>query len=342
MAAFAFEQDASEPARKSGRAPKPKWADDMLRAEDVSAKVFQAHFMVRKRSADGEAPRRRRRPTAKRTATGSRLERVASETEVATRHRAPQSGLSDGDEWLADAAGAGPSSDALATKFKERPGAWDARMQSALSAQLSRLVCSRRALEAAWSYAPGVPPSAVQRAMRVVPVLAPDVRAICAALDHNQVASLAALLADVKVAVDAACARALAEGRTCAAPTAPDARRADSRGGLGADSSYDCTPDASEHATEVDDTGGPPLSDAESMARNAAWLAEALCASLRTAEAAISQGRVTLPDFIAHNHEPYVQAEWRTTPYQRRPYVRLTDYQMRSLLACNVLAAARV
>ena len=312
--------DEEAQPRKSSRPPKPKRADDMLRTEDLDEEhrsAFQSKFVVgrSKRAADGEAPRRKKRPVGSRAPKSERYEGEAEEEELAQ--------LGGDGEWSHEQPG-GTGSYGDATKFKDRPGAWDARMQSALSALLSRLLRSRRALEAAWTYAPGATPELTSRAMRVVPQLQPDVRAVCAALDHCQVPSMATLLSDVKAACDTACAKALAGSRAPSCVAEPRATEPWRPAGA-CSPPPSCDPPPSAAAQEE---SSEPLCSSEQLEQSAAWLAEALRMVLRTCEAAISLGMAPLPHFIAHNHEPYVQSEWRTVPFQRRPYVRLGDYQI--------------
>ena len=281
-------------ARKSGRAPKPKWEDSWLREEDVPTHAFHASYKRRKntRSARG-AGVEGQRPRKARGGGGGVFSGEGSEY-----------GGEEGQVWGDDDGEAGEEGEdeAGAAGFKDRPGAWDGRMRSALSALLSRLLCSRRALEAAWRAAPGVSTQVALYAAQVVPVLSPDVRHVVSSLDLCVYPSMSAMLLDVSAAIEAAAAAAVA--------------KAEQEGGGRA------------HLTAAARGSEPP---AQRLQADAAWLNDAVHASLRTLEHGLAVGSIALPEFVRTNAEPYVQtAQWTVIPYKRRPYVRLTDYQMRA------------
>ena len=289
--------------RKSGRAPKPKWGDGWLRDDEVPSEAFHAHYAVRKRARAAEV---------KQAGGGGRR----NVRKGARGKRGGDGGMFSGDDsWVAPGglasddsyldAGAGDGGDGegelnedgngVATTFKDRRGAWDARMQSALSALLSRLLCSRRALPAAWRMAPGCSQAVAEYAVKVVPELNADVRAVCRSLDLCLYPSMSAMLADVSASIQAAC-------------TAACAKAADGDG------------DAALQNAET---------PAQRLVADAAWLEEAVHAALRTLELGIARGEVTAPEFVQKNQEPFLQtANWNVTPYARRPYVTLTDYQV--------------
>ena len=281
---------------------------------------------------------------------------------------------------------------------------WDARMQAGLCALLSRLLCSRRALEAAWNLAPGITAAAAKRAVTVVPELRPRVHGILASLDKCTCTSMSALLDAVRDAVNAGAARAIAAAEAEAAPAARDAAAPALpseaaaplqttlpppgvqlplylppaaapatlvNAGLPVDTQalsaamlvgatagamplpgfvpsvsmleaatgsllgYPAPPELAFAAQMLQRPMPPPppppppsLSASERLQRDAVWLVDTLRVVLRAAEASIAQGKATFPEAITLNREPYVQAEWQTRPFARRPYVRLTDYQI--------------
>ena len=231
---------------------------------------------------------------------------------------------------------------------KERAAAWDARMHAGLSAMLSRLLCSRSKLEAAWTVAPGVSgASMVLRAVHVIPVLRPRVQGICAALDKSKLGSMQELLDVLREACNAACKRCVADGVAAAAELAPmpalvapppSTLMPFSLGGDLAPAMHGLNGGAAALPSLFDEPFVPAPEDAarsglnraDKMRADADWLFEALRTVLRATETVISQG-YTFPEAITQNREPYVQApEWQTKPYARRPYVRLVDYQIRA------------
>lgn len=258
----------------------------------MSAGVFQAQFSVPRKRADGPAEVRKRS-----RGSSPHDESVDDESGRVQSQRAVRATSSD-PPAVSDA------------KAKERLAVWDARMQAALSALLGRLLCSRRALEAAWSSAPGSTAAQARRAMVVVPALRLDVRAIRTGLDKNQYTSMALLLDDVRTAIDVGRAKHLAES-----------------GGKGSSNAIPVSSMGDSLAAQES-----PLAQHEPTgvaSSDVAWLFDTLKALLRYKEAEIVSGRSSFPESIANNHEAYVQADWQTSPYSRRPYVRLTDYQIR-------------
>jgi hypothetical protein len=264
-------------------------------------------------------------------------------------------------------------------KQKERPPVWDARMQAGLSALLGRLLCSRRALEAAWNLAPGITAATAKRAMGVIPELRPRVHGICAALDTCTCPSMTVLLDQVRDACNAACTRAITAAEAAAVDAAAAeaaARAAEPACGAAPAAAAAAAAAAPEAAAEngalpscADESFGvlsaaeaaflaaaaaagypaapylafaapmaapaapmapaaPPMCAAERITRDAAWLVDTLRVVLRSAESSIAQGKATFPESITRNREPYMQADWQTTPFPRRPYVRLNDYQI--------------
>ena len=233
---------------------------------------------------------------------------------------------------------------------KERAAVWDARMHAGVSAMLSRLLCSRSKLEAAWRVAPGVSSaSTVTRAVHVIPVLRPHVHGICTALDKGQLGSMQELLDVLREACNAAAARCVADGVAAAPEPKPTAK-------LVAPPPQELLPFSmiddlapamhtfngggfSDEQPSFGDAARAGLNRADKLQSDADWLFDSLRSVLRATESVIMQGH-TFPDAITNNREPYVQAEWQTMPYARRPYVRLVDYQIRTraAVACRFVS----
>ena len=357
----ALVQEGTEAVRKSGRAPKPKqWSADLVDIDDVP---LQPKVGPPRRRYDAEGnelpPTRRKRP---RPELGDMVLRLKGELPpfgaaegddlfgayepAQQQRRRPGGGSRDRVRGTSFAAAPAPR-DMVEVRPKERAAAWDARMHAGLSAMLSRLLCSRSKLEAAWTVAPGVSgASTVMRAVHVIPVLRPRVQGICAALDKSKLGSMQELLDALREACTAACARCVAEGVAAAAEVAPLPQLVapppstlmpfslmgdlapvmhSFNGGAAALPSVFDPP----FVPAPEDAARAGLNRADKMRADADWLFEALRTVLRATESVISQG-YTFPDAITQNREPYVQADWQTKPYARRPYVRLVDYQIRS------------
>ena len=352
-------QEGGEAVRKSGRAPKPKqWSADLVDIDDVP---LQPKLGPPRKRYDAEGnelpPARRKRP---RPELGDMVLRLKGDLppfgaaeaedhygayEPAQPRRRPGGGSRDRVRATSFAAAPAPR-DMIEVRPKERTAVWDARMHAGLSAMLSRLLCSRSKLEAAWTVAPGVSSaSTVMRAVHVVPVLRPRVQGICAALDKSKLGYMQELLDVLREACTAACTRCVAEGVAAAAEVAPLPQLvvpppstlmpfslmddlAPATHGLNGATALPSVFDA-PFVPAPEDAARAGLNRAEKMRADADWLFEALRTVLRATESVISQG-YTFPDAITQNREPYVQADWQTKPYARRPYVRLVDYQIRS------------
>ena len=380
-------QEGAEAVRKSGRAPKPKqWSADLVDIDDVPLQPKLAPPRKRFDVYGNELPpARRKRP---RQEAGELLLRPKSDLppfgaaeaddrfdayEPPQPRRRPGGGGRDRDrDRVRNTSFAPPPAERERVREpeflrpKERAAAWDARMHAGLSAMLSRLLCSRSKLEAAWLKAPGVSGAAmVMRAVHVIPVLRPRVQGICAALDKSKLGSMQELLDLLREACSAACKRCMAEGVAPAAELVPPpalvapppstlmpfslgADLAPAIHGLNGGAAAVPSVFDEPFVLAPEDAARSGLNRADKMRADADWLFEALRTVLRATELVVSQG-YTFPDSITQNREPYVQAaEWQTKPYARRPYVRLVDYQIRSrarydmLRCCNACFAACV